>query len=131
MTGSKVKKFFWYQFPLILWLCAIFIQSSIPSLSAPDFGFELQDKVAHAIEYAILAVLLMRSLSHFENKYVREKAALLTFLIGSFYAVFDEVHQFFVPGRHADAFDVMADIIGVGLVVIFYSIHQKSKFKFE
>jgi VanZ family protein len=41
-------------------------------------------------------------------------------LLGGFYAVLDEIHQAFVPGRTADVYDALADVIGVLIVVNIY-----------
>ena len=41
------------------------------------------------------------------------KPALPAFIIGFFYAVSDEIHQYFVPGRAMQARDVLIDTAGV------------------
>ena len=90
--------------PVVLWAALIFTLSSIPSLST---GLGIWDlilrKCAHATEYAILAVLLVRALE-------REGPALA---LGVLYAASDEVHQAFVRGRHASPIDVAIDTIGL------------------
>ncbi|MBK7863377.1 MAG: VanZ family protein [Archangiaceae bacterium] len=64
------------------------------------------DKVTHAIEYGVLAALLLRA---------TQRPALS--LLSTFaYGVSDEVHQYFVPGRTASPFDALADLTGAGLV---------------
>jgi VanZ family protein len=96
---------------VVLWAGVIFALSSIPSLST---GLGVWDEVlrkgAHAIEYAILGILLFRALE-------RELPA---FLLGVAYAITDEVHQHFVQGRHASPLDVAFDAAGValGLLVV-------------
>ena len=52
---------------------------------------------------AVLGVLLLRATG-------REGVAVLT---GVAYAVTDELHQHFVPGRHGAAYDVAIDAVGV------------------
>ena len=125
---KKVKLFLWYQFPAIFWICAIFVQSSIPDLSAPDLGFNLQDKFAHFIEFSILAILLFRATINSKSERTRNRSFYLTIIIGIVYAVFDEVHQLFVPGRSAEVADAVADTIGVLFAVFFYSLLLKLKF---
>ena len=92
--------------PVLLWAAMIFTLSAIPSLST-DLGVwdTILRKAAHASEYAILALLLVRALE-------REVPA---FLIGFAYAVSDEIHQEFVRGRHASPFDVAMDAAGLAL----------------
>jgi VanZ family protein len=97
--------------PVVLWAALIFGLSSIPSLSS---GLGTWDtvlrKLAHTLEYAILGFLLLRALG-------RELPA---FLVAVGYAVTDEVHQHFVPGRHASPYDVLIDAFGalVGVVAL-------------
>ena len=113
-------KYLVYQLPAILWIVAIFVQSSIPDLSAPDLGFKTQDKLAHMVEFGILAFLLRRYFVFNESINLQNKWYANSIIVGCCYAVFDEIHQAFVPGRSADVFDVLADVIGVLIVINFY-----------
>jgi VanZ family protein len=90
--------------PVLVWAALIFTLSSIPSLSTGLGTWDLiLRKCAHATEYAILAVLLVRALE-------REGPALA---LGVVYACSDELHQAFVRGRHASPIDVAIDTVGV------------------
>jgi VanZ family protein len=95
--------------PVVLWAAVIFTFSSIPSLST---GLGTWDTVlrkgAHVTEYAILGALLYRALG-------REALALAA---GIAYAATDEVHQYFVRGRHASPVDVAIDATGVALGMV-------------
>jgi len=92
--------------PVVLWAGVIFGLSAIPSLSS---GLGTWDEVlrkgAHIAEYAVLGMLLLRALS----------SVLPAFAIGVAYAITDEIHQHFVPGRHSSPFDVAFDACGVAL----------------
>jgi VanZ family protein len=87
-----------------LWAAVIFTVSSIPAL---DSGLGTWDtvfrKLAHLAEYAVLGALLYRALR-------REPAAIV---LGSLYAVTDEVHQTFVSGREGSPLDWLIDTVGV------------------
>jgi VanZ family protein len=124
---EKLKHFLWFQLPAIAWATAIFIQSSLSYINTPDLGFDLQDKLFHAIEYAILGFLLRRALVFQANQLIREHAGWLTILIGATYAVSDEIHQFFVPGRSSDIGDVAADIVGILIITLIYFIGKQFK----
>ena len=97
--------------PVVLWGAVIFALSSIPSLSS---GLGTWDvvlrKLAHASEYAVLGLLLVRAL-------LREVPALA---LGVAYAISDEVHQAFVRGRHGSPFDVAVDSAGLLLGVLLW-----------
>jgi hypothetical protein len=97
--------------PVVAWAALIFTLSSVPDLGTGLGGWDLLlRKLAHAAEYAVLAVLLWRAL---EN-------AWAAFWLASAYAVTDEIHQAFVPGRHASPLDVAVDAAGaaVGLLLV-------------
>jgi len=51
------------------------------------------------------------------------------FLFAIFYGVFDELHQFLVPGRHASIFDVFIDSLGVLFSSMVYAISLESRKK--
>jgi VanZ family protein len=90
--------------PVVVWAAVIFTFSSIPSLSTGLGTWDtILRKGAHLTEYAVLGVLLYRALG-------REPLALA---VGIAYAATDELHQYFVRGRHASPVDVAIDAVGV------------------
>jgi len=72
----------------------------------------------HLAEYAILGVLLSWSLV---NSGVTRRLVLYVFLVGLFYGMTDELHQYFVPERTASLLDLIAD--GLGSLLGSYSFH--------
>jgi VanZ family protein len=88
---------------VLVWAGVIFAISSIPSLST---GLGLWDyvlrKCAHATEYAVLAVLLVRATGSYA----------WAFALAVAYAGTDELHQTFVRGRHGSPIDVGIDAAG-------------------
>jgi len=67
-------------------------------------------KAAHFTEYLILSTLLYRGLRGSQRWSVR--AAVLALAMAGVYAVGDEFHQWFVPGRTAAATDCLIDVSG-------------------
>jgi len=67
-------------------------------------------KLAHFTEYLILSVLLYRALR--DGSRWSFRAAATAVAIAGAYAVADEVHQLFVPGRTAAASDCLIDVSG-------------------
>lgn len=63
---------------------------------------------AHFTEYAILGGLLM-----LDFQYIRRRGFWLPWLAGTLYALTDEWHQSFSPGRACDMMDVFIDACGV------------------
>jgi VanZ family protein len=93
----------------VAWAALIFVLSSIPDLGTGLGGWDLAlRKVAHAAEFAVLGFLLLRALG-------RELPALA---LGIAYAVSDELHQHFVPGRQGSLLDVFIDAVGVAVGVL-------------
>jgi len=93
-------------------MSAIYVLSAQPSLpSAPDPWWDLLvKKGAHMAGYAILMVLWWRVLAlRCSTRLAFGLAALLSIV----YAVSDEVHQLYVPGRNGSAWDVGIDACGV------------------
>jgi VanZ family protein len=81
----------------------IFLVSAQPASHLPNFDWadNLVKKSGHTIGYAILAFLYWRS---FDFKGNRLGVAWILALL---YAITDEFHQSFVPGRHPSIGDVM------------------------
>jgi VanZ family protein len=70
----------------------------------------LVKKGAHVAGYGLLGVLIMRGLLA-QGLSARE-AAYLAILLAIGYALTDELHQAFVPGRHATVLDIGMDYVG-------------------
>jgi VanZ family protein len=72
-------------------------------------------KIAHLSEYACGGMLFYGLFLTFEMN--PKKQIILASLLGIMYAVTDEIHQLFVPGRSGQFKDVCIDSIGVVLGV--------------
>ncbi|HET9915065.1 MAG TPA: VanZ family protein [Anaerolineales bacterium] len=85
-----------------LMMVTIFIFSSRPSIELPDFGSwdYFVKKGGHMLGYALLALTYWRGLNPEPGK--KRFAWALTIC----YAITDEIHQGFVPGRHPSPFDI-------------------------
>jgi len=99
MTAKKYYRWI----PALLVMGATYWFSSQPSNELPDFGVLdwLFKKSGHVIEYALLAVAYWYALGWNRNR--RQLAWLFAIL----YAVTDEFHQSFVPGRFPSVWDVL------------------------
>jgi len=115
-----IKNFFIFQFPWQLLMIAIFIQSSISSLKLPDIDFDFADKFLHFIVFGGLGLLTARGLRNTNNRILRENYTSLTLVICIIYGASDEIHQYFVPGRHSSLGDWIADILGIVIMVWIY-----------
>ncbi|HZK38506.1 MAG TPA: VanZ family protein [Clostridia bacterium] len=76
-------------------------------------------KNSHFFLYLILGALFINAIR--QSKICGIRGVIITFLFCSLYAISDEVHQLFVPGRGAQVKDVFIDIAGAA-VGIFLSL---------
>lgn len=100
------------------WMGTIYLLSSQPSAQL-DLGFSGQDKLFHAGAYALLAMLILGALPLRPDGY-RPGQALLAAALAALYGLTDEWHQFHVPGRSMDGWDMVADAAGalIGALVL-------------
>jgi VanZ family protein len=95
--------------PVLAWAALIFVLSSIPDLGTGLGGWDLVlRKIAHAAEFAVLGFLLVRAIG----------GEWISLVAGIGYAVSDEAHQHFVPGRLGSPVDVAIDAVGVTVGVL-------------
>ena len=69
--------------------------------------FDFERFVYHIIEYGILSFLFYRAL-----KINVKNPQTLAILFSIIYAITDEIHQFYVPGRFSNVFDVAVNSFG-------------------
>lgn len=115
-----MNRFFKYGLPPILWALVIFSFSSFTvgvsnEVYVKDFVVK---KTVHMIEYAILSILIYRGFINYGLG--KNKSLFLSLLFAGLYAVSDEFHQSFTPGREPKVRDVLIDLTGsfVALYVI-------------
>lgn len=92
------------------WMGTIYLLSSQPAAQL-DLGFSGQDKILHFGAYALLGMLILGALPLRPGGY-RIGQALLAAVLAALYGVTDEWHQFHVPGRSMDGWDMLADATG-------------------
>jgi VanZ family protein len=101
--------------PAVLVMILIFIASAIPSSELPQLGgcdVEIK-KGAHMLGYALLTTAYLYALDN--GKHKRPVQFIIAICLMILYAVSDEYHQSFTPGRSPSAWDVLIDACG-GLI---------------
>ena len=108
-------------FPALLMMSVIFLFSARPSTELPDFDWadRIVKKGGHMIGYALLAWSYWHAFGYNKDK------RWLAWFFAILYAVTDEIHQSFVPGRHPSIWDVVV-FDNLGALVSLWFI---SKFK--
>ena len=113
-----------YKIPAVLYSGLIFALSSSSLEEAPKIEIYGFDKLVHSLEYIVYGMTLMLALTTSRSERLRRNAALLAIIIGILFAASDELHQYFVPGRHCSLFDLLADSIGVVAGVWIYQTNS-------
>lgn len=103
LPRAMPKKVFLRWLPAALIMAVIFGFSSTPSVELPNFGLLdlVVKKGAHMLGYGLLALAFWYGL-RFEKR-----LCWLALLFAVLYAISDEFHQSFVPGRHPSWVDVL------------------------
>lgn len=139
----KDRNLYFHLMMTLLMMGFIFFQSALPAdlssresniivltlagvlkVDAERLSFIVR-KMAHFTEYMILGVLLLCTVKDIFAQRALELqasalyAAVISWGIGTLYAVSDELHQFFVPGRSCEIRDMIIDSCGtaVGIAV--------------
>lgn len=112
--------------PVILWAGGIFFLSSFSNpyaflLPAPLYialPHEQLGQFSHTFVYVVLAFLLARALVHKPGKRIN-LVSLPAWGMAVVYALSDEIHQLFVPGRTFQLADLALDALGalVGVLI--------------
>lgn len=124
-----------------IWMIIIFLMSSFDATESTNQSnfivniitniFKIENiellsfiirKLAHFTEYLILGFLTINML----NKNDISKKYLLSILICIIYAISDELHQSFVPGRSCQLVDVTIDFIGALTGIFIYKQTRNS-----
>jgi VanZ family protein len=119
--------------PVLLWAAIIFFFSAnpdpyrflpaswrsavpLPTLTNSSAA-ELLGQLMHLLEYGVLAFLVYRAL---HRKNPLPKIVLVVLILSMSYALSDEIHQLFVPGRTFQVIDLFIDLLGSLLGVYLY-----------
>lgn len=155
MLKRKKAILFWTL--LVLWAGVIFFFSAQPdTVSSQQSGFfthiledavirisgsvkegkalyaqldHLVRKSAHFMVYFILGVFTQRAYWYSERRRRPARALALAFVTCALYAMLDEFHQYFVPGRTMRLSDMLLDSIGAlcgaGAATFFLNVGKK------
>jgi len=127
----KIGRFISFYIPALFWAGIIFYLSSRSDLRLEVGNIPVEmamRKVAHFLEFSILAFLIFRIFFKFHNSSLGKSVAW-SLLIAILYAFSDELHQIFVPGREGKfldwVFDVVSAFLFLQILVIYYARKNK------
>jgi len=82
----------------------------------------MSDKLLHALEYGILGILLYRA---FHQTTTAIGSIILSIICVVVFGISDEIHQWFVPNRQADSWDLLADTVGATFFILTWAFMTK------
>ena len=107
----------------VSYIILMIIGSSFEGDSIPISYIFTLDKLLHLIEYFIFGTLLF-----FIFFFTSKKPEFISLILGIFYSLIDELYQSTVIGRDSSGYDVIADIIGLILSILFIKLFLNSFF---
>lgn len=110
---------------VIILALSMFYVSSISFGQGEGSGGSLNATLYHIVAYFFLAFFLNIALVKGKN----EKMIFVAILVSIIYGFTDEIHQYFVPGRHASLSDIGLNVIGISLASLFYFVSIKFRGK--
>jgi VanZ family protein len=110
-----MKNWIWRWGPAILVMALIFLASATAGSDLPKFGIWdlVTKKGGHMFGYALLAIAYFHGLN--AGKTMTRTHFIAALVLSMFYAMSDEWHQRFTPGRTPSVQDVVIDTIGAGI----------------
>ena len=119
---------FKYYSPAVLYVILILALSSLNQRLVSNYSWGLNDAILHFVEYHFYGVTLIWAVLREKPWRELRSSFRLAASIGAVSAVADEIYQSFVPTRYSTIEDVVADIFGVILSIITFSLLMKIAF---
>jgi len=111
-----------YWLPALFWMLFIFYLSGRTGGELHAlFPFLQNFNPGHVAAYFVLALLYYAAL----RKNSRPRPFLTAWLLCLLYGISDEAHQYFVPTRHPDAYDLLRDMLGASLALLLAFLTRK------
>jgi len=114
-----------YFAPATLYILLILGLSSLNQNTVSRFTWELQDFILHAIEYNLFGVTLIWATLRDKPWHELKASYRLAVSLGSLFGILDEFYQSFIPSRYSSVEDVAADVFGVILSIVTFSLLMK------
>ena len=113
------------------WIITILIAIAIFYISSQSFPqgspgpeFTLKPIIYHLTAFFFLNLFLLVSITKGKTK--NKTIIILAIILAILYAISDELHQYFVPGRTSTISDVLIDTIGILTATFIYTLRIKN-----
>lgn len=99
------------------------ILTSIPKLQSPVDHILRIDKLAHTFVYLVFAWLFLKMYEEDQFRIAMKKLLMLAAVV----PLLDELHQIPIPGRSFSVWDIVADLIGFGIIILIFKTKIRIK----
>lgn len=86
-------------------------------------------KLAHFFLYALGGILILLHINLY--KITDKRKVIISWILGTTYAITDEIHQLFVPGRSGEIRDVCIDslgiVMGITIIILIFKILKRGE----
>jgi len=103
---------------------AIFLISSIPGSATSGTGASWLATTYHFLIFFLFNTFLLFSIKG--QKEIRLTHIIISLILSLAYAISDELHQLYIPLRHASTGDILIDFLGILLSSIIYYKYFKN-----
>jgi len=109
------------------WLLVMILISVQSHISGDKLGSSLasSDKISHFIIFGLLGWLLVRAVFKQKNTFIQQNYFWIVLIIVAIFAIIDEIHQYYIPGRYFEMLDWVADTSGATLFLLIYKFRNK------
>ena len=123
-----MKDWIWRWGPAVAIMVIIFIASATPGSDLPKFGVWdfFAKKGGHMLGYALLASAFLHGMN--KGRKITKGQFIAAICLASLYAMTDEFHQRFTPGRTPSIQDIGIDTLGAALGLTIWNWIRRLQF---
>lgn len=107
---------------LVLYVLVIILFAVLPGNTLGDIT-QTNDKLLHFFEFFVFTTILLTTLHYFDTKKMYLKALTISFGV----VLVSEIVQLFTPLRTFSVYDIIADLVGVGLAMLLVFLARMKK----
>jgi len=117
-----------YYAPAALYVVLILTLSSLNQQFVANFTWGIEDFILHTVEYHLFGITLIWASFREKSAAELKVSYRLAVSVGTLFAMTDEYYQSFIPSRVSSIEDVVADVFGLILSIITFSLLMKIPF---
>ena len=117
-----------YYGPAVAYVLLILFLSSLNQTTVGNYSWGIGDFYLHSVEYNLFGIALIWAFYRNKPRSELKTSYRLAVSVGALFAILDEIYQAFVPTRYSTIEDVVADVFGLILSIITFSVLMRIPF---